>query len=206
MEGTFDDLINTQIENSNIKELKENLTKIKKIHNIEDTTNNYIQNNEVNNNEVNNNINNEKLIDNESDDDEELSEEDIIIMKQNLYCYLNFVEEIKQKKEIITDLNIDIKKVKKSKKNLEKTILPFMRKKKVHQLNIKPKNKSVKVDCTSKLETISVKYIYTHMEEYFGIDIVTEFKEFIESKRHRQKNYKLKLIEHKVIKQEYDED
>ena len=197
MEGTFDDLINTQIENSNIQELKDNLTKIKKIHNIEDKPNN----------SINNNINNEYQMDNnESDEDEELSEEDIIIMKQNLYCYLNYVEEIKQKKEIIADLNVDIKKATKSKKGLEKTILPFMRKKKVHQLNIKPKNKSVKVDCTSKLETITVKYIYAHMEEYFGIDIVNEFKEFIESKRHRQKNYKLKLIEHKVVEPEYDED
>ena len=198
MEGTFDDLINTQIENSNIQELKDNLTKIKKIHNIEDKTNNSINNN---------NINNEYQMDNnESDEDEELSEEDIIIMKQNLYCYLNYVEEIKQKKEIIADLNVDIKKATKSKKGLEKTILPFMRKKKVHQLNIKPRNKSVKVDCTSKLETITVKYIYAHMEEYFGVDIVNEFKEFIESKRHRQKNYKLKLIEHKVVEPEYDED
>lgn len=190
MEGTFDDLINTQIENSNIQELKENVTKIKKIHNIEDENNNIIKNDNIE----------------ESDDDDELSEEDIIIMKQNLYCYLNYVEEIKQKKEIISDLNADIKKATKNKKGLEKTILPFMRKKKVHQLNIKPKNKSVKVDCTSKLETITVKYIYAHMEEYFGSDILNEFKEFIESKRHRQKNYKLKLIEHKTNEPEYDED
>jgi len=199
MDGTFDDLINTQIENSEIKELKENITKIKKIHNIEDKPT--MNNNSIDNNDPHNN---EKQLETESDDDE-LSEEDIVIMKQNLYCYLNFVEEIKQKKEIINDLNTDIKKATKSKKGLEKTILPFMRKKKVHQLNIKPKNKSVKVDCTSKLETITVKYIYAHMDEYFGTDILNDFKEFIEGKRHRQKNYKLKLIEHKVVESEYDE-
>ena len=199
MNGTFDDLINTQIENSEIKELKENITKIKKIHNIEDSPT--INNNSINNNEQHNN---EQQFETESDDDE-LSEEDIVIMKQNLYCYLNYVEEIKQKKEIINDLNTDIKKATKSKKGLEKTILPFMRKKKVHQLNIKPKNKSIKVDCTSKLETITVKYIYAYMDEYFGTDILDNFKEFIEGKRHRQKNYKLKLIEHKVVESEYDE-
>ena len=84
MNATFDDLINTQIENSNIRELKDNITNIKKIHNIED----------------NKNINEEEI---EEDDEEELNEEDIIIMKQNLYCYLNYVEEIKQKKDIITE-------------------------------------------------------------------------------------------------------
>ena len=43
------------------------------------------------------------------------------------------------------------------------------------------------------------------MDEYFGTDILNDFKEFIEGKRHRQKNYKLKLIEHKVVESEYDE-
>ena len=72
-----------------------------------------------------------------------------------------------------------------------------MRKKKVHQLNIKQKNKSVKVDCTSKLEPVNVKYIYKYMEEFFGIEQLNIFKEFIESKRQRNKNYKLKLIDNK---------
>jgi len=172
---SFDEMLSSQIGQSNIKE--EELQKELYIQESSDVKHNkFVCNNDTE--------------DIENEDDPEITEKEIVFLKESINKYNELMVNIETKQHQMKELKEELALLKKTKTQTHKVLLPFMIKKRIDKLEGGSYNLEVKN--TSKLQIVNKPFILNCLKEFLNDDeTYNSFIEYMNESRTRTKSINL---------------